>query len=174
MSRHRYRWRGLAPDYARAGIGGLFTVGPLLFTRPASVMLWLLIISAAMFLVFGLQTALRQATVLELTASGICARGPLGAAIKWEELRDVDVRYYSTRRDRSHGWMQVTLRGNSRRVRFDSSITDFTQVVRAAVAAAAARNVPISPSSLGNLRALGIQPGGDPTVSDRMPGKNRK
>ena len=174
MSRHRYLLRTLAPDYARAGVGGLFTAGPLLFTRPASVMLWLLIIGAAMFLAFGLQTALRQATVLELSASGICARGPLGAAIKWEELRDVDVRYYSTRRDRSSGWMQVTLRGNSKRVRFDSSITDFTQVVRAAVAAADAGGVPLSASSLNNLRALGIHPGGDPAAPDRMPGKNRK
>ncbi len=144
------------PDYLRAGFGVATTGGLLLFVTPASVMLWLLAGFAVLFLVFGLQTARRQMTAYELGASGLRVLSPLGAVIKWEELRSVELRYYSTRKDRSNGWMQLILHGGGRAIRIDSSVTGFAELAQAAAAAAHDRHLPLSAASRSNLASLGI------------------
>src|SRR3546814_11929791 len=52
---------------------------------------------------------------VEVGDRGIVARGPLGGAIAWPDLEDLRLRYYSTRRDRTQGWMHMTLKGGGRR-----------------------------------------------------------
>lgn len=159
MTRHCYSLAAVMPDYLRAGIGAAITGGPLLFVSLPSVMLWLLGGLAALFLAFGVRTWLRQATCIELTASGIRASGPIAAMITWEDLRQVELRYFSTRRDRSNGWMQLSLSGGGRRIRAESSIDDFAGLAAAAIRAATAHGVPIGETSRANLAALG-RPGG--------------
>jgi len=166
MIRHGYSTRALLPDYLRAAAGFAVTAGLVLFIALASVMLWILGVCAVLFVLFGVRTALRHWTNLELTADEIRATGPLGATIRWEELRDVDVRYFSTNRDRSGGWMQLTLRGGGKRIRVDSTIDDFPGLARRVALAATAQNVPISAASRTNLAALGVPLAG-PTQTRR-------
>jgi hypothetical protein len=64
--------------------------------------------------------------------------------------------YYSTRRDRRDGWMQLELRAGASTIRFDSRIDGFNQLVERAALAAAARGVELSAATAGNLEALGI------------------
>ena len=155
-SSHRYGIATLAPDYVRAVTGLVLTGGPVLFADLPSVMLWLMGGLAALFLAFGLRTALRQASRVELTTTGINVVGPLGATITWEGLQGVNVRYFSTKKDRSGGWMQLTLRGDRRRIRLDSRIDGFADLARGAVRAAAARRLPIDAASRTNLGAIGV------------------
>ena len=157
MSRYRYHLRSLLPDYLRAAAGFVVTAGLVLFVALASVMLWILGICAVLFVLFGVRTALRHMTLVELTAEDIRAAGPFGVTIRWEELRDVDVRYFSTNRDRSGGWMQLTLRGRGRRMRVDSTIDDFAGLARRVALAAIAHRVPISEASRVNLNAIGVR-----------------
>lgn len=161
MTRHVYSWTSLFPDYLRAAGGVLVCGGVLLFAAPASVMLWLFAGCGALFLAFGLQTALRQVTIFELSADGLRVVRPLGAAIKWEDLRGVGLRYFSTRKDRSRGWMQLTLRGGGRTIRIDSRVSGFAALAGAAAEAAAARRLPLTPAARTNLLALGIRVPGD-------------
>jgi len=156
MRRYRYGLATLAPDYVRAVTGFALTGGPVLFADLASVMLWLMGGLAALFLVFGLRTVLRQASCVEQSAAGIRVVGPIGTTINWEDLRGVDVRYFSTKKDRTGGWMQLTLSGTRQRIRVDSSIEGFTDLARAAVRAAAIQRVPIDASSRVNLGAIGV------------------
>jgi hypothetical protein len=153
---HRYGIATLATDYVRAVTGLVLTGGPVLFADLASVMLWLMGGLATLFLAFGLRTALRQASRIELSARGVRVIGPFGAAINWEDLRGVDVRYFSTKKDRTDGWMQLTLHGGHRRIRLDSGIDGFADLARSAVRAAAARHVPLGPATRTNLGALGV------------------
>ena len=153
---HRYTLRALAPDYARAGIGLLLTAGPVLFVQPASAILYLLLGLAGLFLVFALRTVLRQIARIETDANGIRAVGPATRHIDWEDLRDVSVRYYSTRRDRSAGWMQLTVRGGGHRIIADSGITAFPALVAATLAAARRRGIDVSESTRANASTLGV------------------
>ena len=162
MIEYRYPARALAGDYARAGIGLLVTLGPLLFVPASPVMMVILGGLAALFLAFGARTVLRQCTVVRLDDAGIAAVGPVRAQIAWKDLEGLALAYYSTRRDRTRGWMQVTMKGRGSRLRIDSTIDGFGDIVRAATRHAERRGLGLSPATMGNLTAMGIDShGGD-------------
>jgi hypothetical protein len=50
-------------------------------------------------------------THIELDEAGIRARGWLDAEIRWEDLRSMQLDYYSTRADREERWMKLRVRG---------------------------------------------------------------
>lgn len=156
MMAYRYPTRALAGDYARAGSGVALTMGPLLFVPASPVMMGILGGLAALFLAFGARTALRQWTVVQVDDAGITAAGPVGSRIDWDDLEGLALAYYSTRRDRTRGWMQLTMKGNGRRVRIDSTIDGFRDIVLAAVRVAESRGLEMNPATTGNLAALGI------------------
>jgi hypothetical protein len=152
----RYRPAPLYADYARAGAGLLMTGLPPLLLNVHSAVALFLAVCAALFAAFGFRTAQRHATVVELTDHGLAVRGPLGTVIPWNELSRVTLRYYSTRRDRGQGWMQLTLRGRDRSVRLESTLDRFDDVAEQAACAARANGLDLSDSTLANFAALGI------------------
>lgn len=156
----RYPWRALLPGYAGSAIGFALSLGPLAFVHPAAPVAWLLAAAAALFLVYFGRTVCRQLTHIELDENGIRAKGPLGATIRWEDLRSVRLGYYSTRRDpegrtMQGGWMQLTLRDAQHTIRIDSELESFAEVVRAASAEALRRGLSLDESTHRNLKALG-------------------
>jgi hypothetical protein len=157
MSEHRYPPKELVGDYVRAALGVAATGGPLLFVPASPVMMWVLGGLAALFLAFGARTALRQTTVVRVDDAGITAIGPLGVSIAWSELGRLGLAYYSTRRDRSRGWMQLSVRGSGRSLRVDSTIDGFREIVAIAADHAEQRRLDLSPATIGNLVAMGIQ-----------------
>jgi hypothetical protein len=66
--------------------------------------------------------------------------------------------YYSSRRDGRAGWMQLELRSGSAKLRLDSRIEGFTELVEVSARAAAARGLSLSASTLANLQAVGLWP----------------
>jgi hypothetical protein len=155
MTRHAYPSSAMIGDYARAA-AGLVPSAAILATMPlASPAAGVLAALAALFGVFGLRTALRHGTEIELTETGLVASGPLGGSIAWAELDAIKLAYYSTRRDRSRGWMQLELRAGRSRLRLDSRIEGFGLVVDRAAAAARARGLALSAATASNLEALG-------------------
>ena len=160
MSRSfRYPLSRLYVDYAASAAGVAVSLGPLALVRPAAAVAWALAAAAALFLVYFGRTVCRQLTHIVLDEAGIRARGPLGAAIRWAELRSLRLDYYSTRRDREEGWMQLRLRGTRRTIRIDSEIDGFAEIARAAAAEALRRGADTDEATRANLRVLGIAPG---------------
>jgi hypothetical protein len=152
----RYSWRALLPGYAGSAIGLAFSLAPLALVHPAGPVVWVLTAAAALFLVYFGRTVCRQLTHIELDEFGIRARGPLGAAIRWEDLRSLRLDYYSTRRDREGGWMQLRLRDAGRTIRIDSELDGFVELVRAAVLQARRRGVDLDEPTRVNLGVLGL------------------
>jgi len=148
----------LCADYAGSAIGLACSLGPLAYLQPAAAMAWLLAAAAALFLVYFGRTVCRQLTHIELDEAGIRARGPLGAVIRWEDLRSLRLDYYSTRRDRERGWMHLRLRDAQRTIRIDSEVDGFADIARAAAAAARRRGADLDEATCANLRMLGIVP----------------
>jgi len=156
----RYSWRALLPGYAGSAIGLGFSLAPLALMQPAGPVLWVLTAAAALFLVYFGRTVCRQLTHIALDETGIRVSGPavglLSAAIRWEDLRSLRLDYYSTRRDREGGWMQLRLRDAGRTIRIDSELVGFVDLVRAAVLEARRHGIDLDEPTRVNLDALGL------------------
>ena len=163
-SRHRYPARAVLLDYFYAGLGLLFTLGPLAGTAPTGPAAWVLGGLAALFAAYGARTALRHRTCLRVNEEGLVVEGLMRRHLPWDRLTRCTLGYYATRRNRERGWMQLTLKVGRRNLRIDSQIEGFERIVRRAALAATARGLAFDHTTQENLRALGIVPGdADPT-----------
>ena len=155
MSRiYRYPARALAADYARSVVGAGIFLGGLASLEPAPAIAWILTAGAALFLVYFGRTVCRQLTRIELDENGIRASGPLGAAIRWADLRALRLDYFSTRRDQEEGWMQLRLRGARGTIRVDSGIAGFAELARASVSQAQRIGLELDETTRANLALL--------------------
>lgn len=154
----RYPAASLTGDYARAGAGLAMTAVPLLLLE---VNAWAgvpLAAGALLFAVFAARTAQRHLTRVAVDEAGVRADGPLGVVLRWDELKGMRLRYYSTKRDRSDGWLQLTLRGPAGSVRVESTLDGFDALVERAAEAARRAALPLDPLTVDNLHAMGIAP----------------
>jgi hypothetical protein len=152
-----YPSRALAGDYARSVSGLAIAVLLPWLVRPAAAVTLVMGACAALFLVYFGRTVCRHLTHIELDEAGLCARGPLGAAIRWDSLCSVRLEYYSTRRDREEGWMQLKLRDAHRAIRIDSQLEGFDGLARAVARQARQRGVALDATTRENLRQIGVR-----------------
>jgi hypothetical protein len=144
-------------DYARAAAGALLCGVPLLLV-PVNV--WVAAIlgfACLLFVVFLLRTFLRHMTRYVLGPESFAAEGPFGGVVEWDRLDRLTLSYYSTKRDRSDGWMQLALRSvGARAIKVDSSLDGFYDIVERAAEAAEARALDLGRATRANLRSMGI------------------
>jgi hypothetical protein len=156
-TRHVYPTAAMVGDYLRAA-AGLVPTGVVFATEPVgTVAATVLGGFAAVFGIFGLRTALRHGTSIEMTDTELRATGAWPCTISWTELDRMKLTYYSTRRDRQSGWMQLDLGAGGARVRLDSRIAGFDRLVQRAAEAAVSRGIALNEATLANLQALGIR-----------------
>ncbi len=172
MSEYRYPVKELVSDYIRAGSGVFVPLGLILFTDLLPLVTYIMIALILLFGIYGLRTMLRQATVITIDDVGVRQEGPLGAIydrrIRWADMRDFRLRYFSTRRDGKDGWMQLHLRcrdGSDSRgpIRMDSNLPGFEDIVHRVYDAALEGGLSIDPASAANLASLGMGDG-DPAA----------
>ena len=156
MTRHAYPSSAMIGDYLRAAAGFVPTAAILAIAPVGAVAAGILGGLAALFSLFGIRTALRHATRVEMTESGLSAAGPLGGTIRWVQLDRLRLAYYSTRRDRRDGWMQLELRAGWKAIRVDSRIEGFAALVERSARAAEARGLDLSEATRANVAALGV------------------
>lgn len=156
-TRHVYPTAAMVGDYLRAA-AGLVPTGVVFATEPVGTVAATVLGSfAAVFGIFGLQTVLRHGTRLEMSDTELRALGAWPCTISWADLDRMKLTYYSTRRDRRSGWMQLELGAGGARVRLDSRIAGFDQLVLRAAEVAVSRGVALNEATLANLQALGIR-----------------
>jgi hypothetical protein len=160
VTEYRYPRGALSGDFMRAGLGLAISAGPALaipLTSPAQFILGPLVL---LFLVFVLRTWQRSVAVIAVTARDISLSAPWQARLAWHNLKAVRLNYYSTRFDRSGGWMQLMLKGEggpaSATIRLDSSLDGFSEIARQVAAIARANRIPLSEATRNNFSALGI------------------
>ena len=153
----RYPPQTLWADYIRASAGMLLCALPLLFLEVNRWLGLVLLAGLVLFAVFLARTALRHRTRYLLAADTLCADGPAGAVVEWNRLDRLKLSYFSTKRDRSSGWMQLTLgSAGGRAVKINSTLDCFHDVVERAAEAASETHLPLSRATRANLRAMGI------------------
>ncbi len=147
-------------EAAQGAAGFLLMAGLLSAAQPAGPVIWALAAAAGLFLVYFGRAVVRYLTRIELDESGIRARGPLEAVIRWEDMRSLRLNHYTTRSDRSGGWMQLDVRGAGRSIRVDSSLADFAGLTGTIGREAARRGIALDERTRANLGALGVLPHG--------------
>lgn len=152
---YRYPWQAMVPDYTRAALGMVCTSAPLVLVELPGPAVAVLTFLAAIFVLFGIQAALRHVTRILVSTRDIRAL-PMGTRLDWDALTRLRLAYFSVRRDGRRGWMELKLRSGRRTLRIDSRLEGFTEVVRQAVAAAGQACVQLEPTTLSNLETLGI------------------
>ena len=166
MTEMRYPPKALLADYARGAIGLALTGVPLALVDMHPVAFWICLPGFALSAAFVARTALRQATQLRLDDDGVSVIGPVTRRIDWSTLRSFRLAYYSTRRDRQQGWMQLSLSSGRGSVRIESSIDGFDTIVAHAHRAARERRIDLSDATVGNLLALGLDAGTAPSLAE--------
>lgn len=152
----RYPTAYLLGDYVRAGVGLGLSLPTLAL---ADVSLWVgapLGGMAALCTYFIVRTAEKQGQTVTLDDGGLAVAGWRPRRVGWSELDLLRLSYYATKRDRSEGWMQLTLRGPAGGITVDSRLDGFPAIVRAAATAARDRDLALSQATLANLEAMGI------------------
>jgi hypothetical protein len=150
----------LRRDFIRAAVGLALTGGGFLLADHGSVGQWVFGPIALVFLAFLLHTAVRRGTYYDLTLDGIRRSNGLGpitrtSTLAWRDLRRVSLRYFSTRRDRAGGWLQLTLAGSGTRFSLDSTLEGFDAVIAATATAIREHDISVKATTAGNFAALG-------------------
>ena len=175
MTVYRYPVKSVIGDYLRAAAGLTLTLGVLLSGPLPWFVALIFAALALLFLVFGLRTLQRQFLEVWLDERGIATqvRPPKGESkdgyfprqLDWQDLTEVKLRYFGTRRKLQKGdgsgggFMQLTLSGSSNpktSMSFESSLEGFSAITERAAEAARSINLGIDPATAGNLLTLGI------------------
>lgn len=156
MSTHRYRRRDLNADLVRTGLGVAACVIPIFFIEAGAPAAYVLSGFAGFFVLFGLRTLLQTRTVATLDENGVAISGWTARRIPWDKLDAMKLSYFSTRRDREAGWMQLKMYGNGTRIAVHSSLEGFEEVCRRAVRAAQDNDIEVSHATARNLAVIGL------------------
>ncbi|MCA8907035.1 MAG: hypothetical protein KDA64_03960 [Rhodospirillaceae bacterium] len=154
----RYPTGNLVADYGRGALGLGISGAVLLLVDAAPLVFWTFALFGAVSAWFLGRTLLRHLSAFGHDADAVWQTGPLGRRIAWEELSALRLKFFSTRRDRSAGWMHLTLSGRRTTLRVESALDGFEELVARAFDAAKARDLALSDATLANLMALGIDP----------------
>jgi hypothetical protein len=156
VSLHRYPLSTLMGDYVRAGLGVLATFAMFLFLDLGAAGVITLLIIGGVSLFFLLRTVDRNQTVVSLDDEAITMKGLRGATVAWSELARMTLAYYTIKRDKSDGWMEITLKDAKATIKLDSRLENFGAIVVKAARVARARRIPLNQITLSNLKALNI------------------
>jgi hypothetical protein len=157
MSIHRYSLHNLLPDYLRGGAGLVVGAGGWLL---APGMLHIIVIFGGLtvlFLLFTMRTVARQYTRIEMTDDAITSGGTRRLTLHWSDLDRVRLRYYSTRRNRSGGWMTLKMARGRTAISVDSNIDGFDAIAARAARAVVEHRAAADDITIANLAALGLQ-----------------
>ena len=152
---YRYPPAKLAPDYVRAGVGIAVVGLPLVTMELPGVVYAVLACLTVLFAAFALQNLLQQLCRVEMSESTLVMR-PWDTRIHWHELTRLRLAWFTVRRGGKQGWMELKLRSGRTRIRLDSRLDGFDEVMRRAVNAANEQGLDLDPVTLANLRTLDL------------------
>lgn len=165
---YRYPPRALVGDYVRS-VGGMAFGLTILLVNPFDPWIFGIFGSlTAAFALFGLRTLRHHIQRVAVTPDGVFVKDLGNRGLPWQGLQQLRLRFYGSRRQRvsekpmaGGGFLQLTLagrglRGEPRKLKFDSTLTGFKDVAWHAARAARANSVELDPTTAGNLLDIGV------------------
>ena len=155
-SEHFYPADTLRGDYLRAAAGAVFCGFPFFVTPVHTIAAVILGGLTLLFTTYGVRTWLRRMETIVIDDNGLTAGVLYRRSLAWRDLGQIKLRYFSTRRDRSGGWMQLVLSGRGVRVGIDSELEGFMEVCRRARDEARANGLDLNETTVRNFLAIGL------------------
>lgn len=154
--RFHYPLGKLVPDYLRAGVGFGLTMVPMPHAIGGHPVVLLIVLGlAGLFGSFGFTTFLRQKSTVCTSEDGLWIEGLWSKSIRWDEVREIDLRYFSTRKDKQKGWLQLKIIGPAGKIRVDSNLNDFDEFLRWVVTAITRHDLAVTPIGRENFASVG-------------------
>lgn len=75
--------------------------------------------------------------------------------VRWDQITAVKLRYYSTKKDRSDGWMQLTIRAGRSRHSIESQLAGFDAFAARVAELVVERGLPVDAATKENFLSLG-------------------
>jgi hypothetical protein len=153
----RYPLGSLVWDYMRGILGLGIAVVILQSFELDSLIFWVILALAVLFLVWLTNTALRHVSRIRFDEEGLQSMPWPRKTIHWSGLEEMALRYYSTKRKRKDGWMTLSLKAGKDKIDIESSLPHFADIVARAAYAAKQVNLPLDQVTLDNMDALGVK-----------------
>lgn len=154
----RYPADALKADGLRAAGGLAVTLGPLALVGfdAHPIVAVPLLAGAALFGWLGVRTLARQQAQYSLRSDGLGFQTNFVAAIlRWDQITGVKLRYYSTKKDKSGGWMQLTIQAGRHRHSIESQLTGFDAIAARVAELVLERELPVDATTKENFLSLG-------------------
>ena len=156
MNGYRYPISALRGNYLRAGTGmifsGLFLYGassvPIVFAIVGSIFL--------LFAGYGIKTFSQHMTMIRLDQNGVQIFGLRRRQIIWGDLTGAKLRFFTVKRDRDSGWMELTLMTAAGKFKIESDLEGFDEIAAAVAQEIEAKGIILDETSVENFNSLGI------------------
>ena len=157
MNGYRYPVSALRGDYLRAGTGMVFS-GLFLYGASSVPVMFVIVISVfLLFAGYGVKTWSRHMTMIQLEEEGLRVFGLRRRTINWEDIEGAKLRFFTVKRDRDAGWMELTLTTTVGKFKIESDIDGFNEIAGAVARALEANAVVFDANSVENFNAIGIE-----------------
>ena len=153
----RYPLGSLVYDYLRGIIGLGISIVIIQTIGLDTPIFWVILGLAVLFLVWLVNTALRQISRIRFDEEGLRTAPWPKRSIPWSGLEEMALRYYSTKRKRKDGWMTLTLKAGKEKIDIESTLPHFADIVARAAYAAKQANLPLDQITVDNMDALGVK-----------------
>ena len=109
-----------------------------------------------LFFGFLLRTFLRQFSTYTVTQQDLKRFGLFKRTLSWDKLNDVNLKYFSTRRDRKAGWYQLTLSDGIVKVAMDSELIRFNDIMKICSDVVRQKRIIVSETTSENFTSSGF------------------
>lgn len=153
----RYPRHAILADYARSSVGAAL-VG-FVATNPMPLVLAGIFTALSVpFLAYGARTVVRHVSTYRLDDGGLTVAGPRPKRLDWAALRGLRLRYYAIGRNRQNGWMELTLITARHRLKFESKLDGFDDLLAHVATIARTADLALDPMTVENLIARDLMP----------------
>ncbi len=152
----RYKNEGILWDSAKGLIGIILVSIPLIFGDPIPWISYLLLALMALFMLFIGRCYLRFYSEFQVDDEKLSILRPFTKTLKWQDITQLKLRYYSTKKTGDDGWMFLQLKAGNISINVDSQIDGFDDILKQAAKAAEQVQLALDPVTLDNMNASGI------------------
>ena len=152
----KYSRKSISGDYIRAVTGLVITGGLLLAATKITIFQYIFAAGALLFFGFLLRTFLRQFSSFVVTKQDLKRVGLFKRSLSWDQLNNVTLKYFSTRRDRKAGWYQLTLSDDIVKITIDSELMGFDTVMKICADVVIQKRLTVSETTSENFASSGF------------------
>lgn len=154
---YSYPLGSVLPDYLRSVLGLCVCAVPFVMGIDRPLITAIFAVLICLFLGYGARTGIRHFTRFEVDDEGIAVNLPMRRAFAWKDVDFLRLRYYSLRRDRKRGWLQVVIGAGGTHIAMESTVAGFRDVVDRAAAAVGRNGVALDDATANNLASLAAE-----------------